>query len=182
MKVHFSKSTWYHSFPFTIFRVDVSIRVLENWNSQNVITIAGPALGSALYSLGGFSLLFYVLGSTILLLTVIPFYLLGKVRTEENDNSSESTREDVSAKRTWLDCFEIRLSIPFTVQLSRSCQLWDQNSSSLSWELECQVCCIYLFRCQSWIFQQKNSFWKRVFFRWSIEKKYSLLHFAIFFM
>ena len=88
-------------FPlYNIHRVDVSIRVLENWNSQNVITIAGPALGSALYSLGGFSLPFYVLGSTILLLTVIPFYLLGKVRTEENDNSSESTREDVSAKRT----------------------------------------------------------------------------------
>ena len=43
-----------------------------------------------------------------------------------------------------------------------------------------KVCCIYLFRCLSWIFQQKKYVWKRVFFGWSSEMKYCLLHFDRF--
>jgi len=69
-------------------------------SSQSIGYSLGPALGSALYSVGGFSLPFYVLGSTILVLTVISLYLLKKVRTDENSNSSESTREAVSTERT----------------------------------------------------------------------------------
>ena len=44
-----------------------------------------------------------------------------------------------------------------------------------SWHVK--VCCIHQSRCQSWIFKPKFSIWKRVFFRWSSEKKYGLLHF-----
>ena len=43
-----------------------------------------------------------------------------------------------------------------------------------------KVCCIYLFRCPSWIFQQKKYVWKRVFLGWSSEMKYCLLHFDRF--
>ena len=43
-----------------------------------------------------------------------------------------------------------------------------------------KVCCIYLFRCLGWIFQQKNYVWKRVFFGWLSEMKFCLLHFDRF--
>ena len=83
-------------------------------------TIAGPALGSVLYSAGGFGLPFYVLGSTILVLTVISLYLLKKVRTDENCNSSESTREAVSTERTiannelkFGDVFKVKLNFAY---------------------------------------------------------------------
>ena len=82
-----------------------------------MITIAGPALGSALYSVGGFSLPFYVLGSTILVLTVISLYLLRKVRTDENCNSLESTREAVNTERTIANN-EIKFGDVFKVKLN----------------------------------------------------------------
>ena len=80
-------------------------------------TIAGPALGSVLYSAGGFGLPFYVLGSTILVLTFISLYLLKKVRTDENSNSSESTREAASTERTIANS-ELKFGDVFKVKLN----------------------------------------------------------------
>ena len=65
---------------------------------KNAFDISGPAIGSALYSIGGFGVPFWTVGSLGLVCAVLIFFLLPSVKPKSTDSSYGNSKKHLTVK------------------------------------------------------------------------------------
>ena len=70
--------------------------IIHSIKKKYCFEFQGPAIGSGLYTVGGFSLPFFVLGSCILVLTVVTLSLLKCQKNNESCSNPQSVGNDRS--------------------------------------------------------------------------------------
>ena len=65
---------------------------------KNAFAISGPAIGSALYSIGGFGVPFWTVGSLGLVCAVLIFFLLPSVKPKSTDSSDGNSKKHLTVK------------------------------------------------------------------------------------
>ena len=72
---------------YTLGKLEYSLNLCTAYKTRR--QFAGPAIGSVLYSLGGFGVPFWTVGSVGLVCAVLIFFLLPSVKAKDNIDSSD---------------------------------------------------------------------------------------------